>query len=175
MAITLNVSYPPLSKQTDAYTIKNPQQVTNAFTITEASEAADTLKLGDQEKISQLKEFLKDYDMTSISTDELKKVGRRLYDDGMISQRAFGMFISGDGASDANGRQTNTHVKFNAIALFNEKLEDTRAFFKSEPMVAMQDGAMDHLQGMVSANQAVGALAYFVKSANNDLSINEYA
>ncbi|BDB19493.1 hypothetical protein cym2001_28580 [Pseudomonas sp. CYM-20-01] len=175
MAITLNVSYPPLSKQTDAYAIKNPQQVTNAFTITEASEAADTLKLGDQEKISQLKEFLKDYDMTSISTDELKKVGRRLYDDGMISQRAFGMFISGDGASDANGRQTNTHVKFNAIALFNEKLEDTRAFFKSEPMVAMQDGAMDHLQGMVSANQAVGALAYFVKSANNDLSINEYA
>ncbi|MHA4967402.1 hypothetical protein ACX0KY_12645 [Pseudomonas extremorientalis] len=175
MAITLNVSYPPLSKQTDAYTIKNPQQVTNAFTITEASEAADTLKVGDQEKISQLKEFLKDYDMTSISTDELKKVGRRLYDDGMISQRAFGMFISGDGASDANGRQTNTHVKFNAIALFNEKLEDTRAFFKSEPMVAMQDGAMDHLQGMVSANQAVGALAYFIKSTSNDLSINEYA
>ncbi|MCF5327603.1 hypothetical protein GIW15_26990 [Pseudomonas lurida] len=175
MAITLNFSSPSLTKQTDAYTIKNPNQVTNAFTITEASEAADTLKLGNQEKISQLKEFLKDYDMTSISTDELKVVGSRLYDEGMISRRAFGMFISGDGASDAKGLQTNTHVKFNAIAPFNEKLEDTKAFFKSEPLVARQDGAMDHLQGMVSANQAVAAMAYFVRSANSDLSINEQA
>jgi hypothetical protein len=174
MAITLNVSYVPMSKQTDAYVIKNPNQVTNAFTITEASEAVDALKTGDQEKISQLKDFLKDYDMTSISTAELKKVGRRLLDEGMISERAFGMFISGDGASDANGRQTNTHVKFNAIALFNEKLEDTKAFFKSEPAVARQDGAMDHLQGMIDANQAVAALAYFVKSSNNDFSINEH-
>lgn len=175
MAITLNVSYPPLSKQTDAYSIKNPQQVTNAFTITEASEAADTLKLGDQEKISQLKEFLKDYDMTSISTAELKKVGRRLFDDGMISERAFGMFISGDGASDANGRQTNTHVKFNGIALFNEQLEDTVAYFKTDPRISKRDGAMDHLRSMVEANQAINALAYFVKSAHSNLSVNERA
>jgi len=175
MVITLNVSSASLTKQNDAYTIKNPNQVTNAFTITEASEAADALRLSNQEKISQLKAFLKDYDMTSISTAELKKVGRRLFDDGMISERAFGMFISGDGASDANGRQTNTHVKFNAIALFNEKLEDTKAFFKSEPLVAKQDGAMDHLQGMVDANQAVAALAYFVKSSQDDLSIDEHA
>ncbi|AOE79789.1 hypothetical protein A7318_14650 [Pseudomonas lurida] len=175
MAITLNVSYAPISKQNDAYTIKNPNQVTNAFTITEASEAADALRLSNQEKIIQLKAFLKDYDMTSISTDELKVVGSRLYDEGMISRRAFGMFISGDGASDAKGFQTNTHVKFNAIALFNEKLEDTKAHFKSEPMLARQDGAMDHLRGMVSANQAVAAMAYFVRSANSELSINEQA
>lgn len=175
MAITLNVSYPPLSKQTDAYAIKNPNQVTNAFTITEASKAVDALKLSNEEKISQLKEFLKDYDMTSISTDELKMVGRRLFDDGMISERAFGMFISGDGASDANGRQTNTHVKFNGIALFNEHLEDTVAYFKSDPRISKREGAMDHLRSMVEANQAINALAYFVKSANSDLSINERA
>ena len=175
MAITLNVSYAPISKQNDAYTIKNPNQATNAFTITEASEAADALRLSNQEKISQLKAFLKDYDMTSISTDELKLVGRKLYDEGMISRRAFWMFIEGDGASDANGFQTNTHVKFNAIALFNEKLEDTKAFFKSEPAVARQDGAMDHLQSMISANHAVNALTYFIKSANSDLSIQEQA
>ncbi|MDQ0654008.1 hypothetical protein [Pseudomonas cedrina] len=175
MAITLNVSYAPMSKQTDAYVIKNPNQVTNAFTITEASKAVDALKLEDQEKITQLKDFLKNYDMTSISTDELKIVGSKLYDEGMISRRAFGMFIEGDRASDANGFQTNTHVKFNAIALFNERLEDTRAFFESEPAVARQDGAMDYLQGMINANHAINALAYFAKSANSDLSVREQA
>ena len=148
---------------------------TNAFTVTDASEAAQALKLQDEERISALKDFLKGYDMTSISTDELKKVGRRLYDEGMISRRAFGLFIAGDGASDVNGYQTKTDVKFNAIALFNEKMQDEIDYRKSEPLRSYREGAMDYLQGMVNANQAINALAYFVNSSSSTLSVNEKA
>ena len=63
-----------LSKQTDARVVRNPTMVTNAFTVNEEAKAAETLKLKDQEKTNNLKAFLKNYDMTSISTYELKDV-----------------------------------------------------------------------------------------------------
>lgn len=163
------------TKATNPYQIKNPGQVKNQFTITEASKAAETLKLDDNKNILELKNFLKSYDMTSISSDELRAVGRQLYKNDMISYRSFGMFITGDGASDASGRPTNTHVKFNAIALFNEKLEDTLAFFEAEPALAKSEGAGDHLQGMVDANHAINALAYFVNSQGHSFSVDERA
>ncbi|MBF6029720.1 hypothetical protein ICY20_18375 [Pseudomonas sp. P115] len=175
MAILLTAEQMRYTKASNPYQIKNPGQVTNQFTITEASEAAQTLKLNDREDINSLKTFLKGYDMTSISTDELRDVGRRLYKSEMISYRSFGMFIVGNGANDDNGRPTQTHVKFNAIALFNEKLEDTIAFFKSEPALSKSEGATDHLQGMVDANHAINALAYFVNSNSSNLAIDERA
>lgn len=175
MAILLTAEQMRHTKASNPFQIKNPGQVTNQFTITEAAKAAQTLKLNDNQEILELKRFLKNYDMTSISTDELKMIGSRLYDSQMISRRSFSMFISGDGASDAKGKQTDTHVKFNAIALFNEKLEDTIAHFKSDPAIPKREGATDHLQGMVDANHAINALAYFVNSNSSNLSIDERA
>jgi len=163
------------SMASPAYVIRNPEQVVNKFTITEEEQAADTLELWHQEKISELKAFLKGYDMTSISTDELKEVGSRLFESGAINSRAFRMFIEGSGASDSKGRQTDTHVKFNAIALFNERLEDEIDFFEKNPRIARGDGAADYLQGMVRANHVINALAYFVNSSRNEISIDESA
>ncbi|MEX5595372.1 hypothetical protein [Pseudomonas orientalis] len=164
-----------LSKQTDAVVIKNPGKVTNAFTITEESNAVDELRMWQQDELADLKAFLKKYDMTSISTDELKQVGRRLFDSKVIDEQAFLIFISGDGASDATGRQTNTHVKFNAIALFDEKLEDYLAFVKSNPDVGRSQGIPEYIQGMFDANRAINALAYFANSSKHDLSVEERA
>jgi len=161
--------------QTNAIVIKNPDKVTNAFTITDESKAVDELRMWRQDELADLKEFLKKYDMTSISTDELKKVGRRLFESNIIDEQAFFIFISGDGASDANGRQTNTHVKFNAIALFDEKLEDYLAFVKSNPDVGRSQGIPEYIQGMIDANRAINALAYFANSPKNDLSVEEHA
>ncbi|MCP1510946.1 MULTISPECIES: hypothetical protein [Pseudomonas] len=163
------------SMQTNAIVIKNPDKVTNAFTITDESKAVDELRMWRQDELADLKEFLKKYDMTSISTDELKKVGRRLFESNIIDEQAFFIFISGDGASDANGRQTNTHVKFNAIALFDEKLEDYLAFVKSNPDVGRSQGIPEYIQGMIDANRAINALAYFANSPKNDLSVEEHA
>jgi len=163
-----------LSKQTDARVIRNPTMVTNAFTVNEESKAAETLKLKDQEKTKDLKAFLKNYDMTSISTRELKIVGRKLYENDLIDGNTFSMFISGDGASDENGRQTKQDVKFNAIALFNEKYEDQLKYFSSDRYSTPRDVTYI-LGGMKSANQVINALAYFVNSANNTLSVDERA
>ena len=113
--------------------------------------------------------------MTSISTDELKKVGRRLFESNIIDEQAFLIFIAGDGASDANGRQTNTHVKFNAIALFDEKLQDYLAFVDSNPDVRRSQGIPEYIQGMVDANRAINALLYFAHSPKDDLSVEEHA
>lgn len=172
MAIVPTTDLIQRSKATSAYLIKNPGEVKNAFTPPDESKVADVLKTGTQKEISELKIFLKDYDMSSISTDELKKVGRRLYDSGVIDVEAFGMFIAGDLANDEKGRPTNTHVKFNAIALFNERLKDYDNFLIDNPKLATQDN-LAWRRGMLIANQAVGALAYFANASHDNFSIDE--
>ena len=164
-----------LSKQTDAFVIKNPERTTNTFTVTEEAQATEELRISKRAQLTDLKTFLKNYDMTSISTDELKKVGRRLFESNIIDEQAFLIFIAGDGASDANGRQTNTHVKFNAIALFDEKLQDYLAFVDSNPDVRRSQGIPEYIQGMVDANRAINALLYFAHSPKDDLSVEEHA
>lgn len=73
MAVLLTAEQMRYTKASNPLQIKNPEQVVNTFTITEESKASDTLKLRKQESIDDLKAFLKDYDMTSITTNELKK------------------------------------------------------------------------------------------------------
>lgn len=174
MAIVMTTEPMQLSKASPAFVIKNPNQIENAYTITSDSEAADTLSLTGDDQIGQLKEFLKSYDMTSISTDELRKVGSRLYNSGLIDVEAFGMFIGGNLANDETGRPTDTHVKFNAIALFNERLEGYDEFLSDNPRLANQ-GNLKWRQGMVAANQAINAMLYFANSSHNARSIDEKA
>lgn len=174
MAIMLTAEQMRYTKATNAFVIKNPEQTTNAFTITKKNVAADTLQLNDNSQITKLKAYLKDYDMTSINSDDLRKVGRTLFEHDMIDIYAYRMFIGGNLHTDANGGPTETHVKFNAIALFNERLVEYSEFLEDNPA-----GANEHTlrwrQGMVAANHAMGALAYFVKSSNSALSVDEKA
>ena len=175
MAVLLTAEQMRHTKASNPFQIQHPEQVTNKFTITEESKAAETLKLGKQQSIDELKVFLKDYDMTSITTNELKKVGSRLYNSGVIDGEALHMFIAGLGAFDANGQQAETDVKYNAIALFNEKLEDYLSFVESHPNVKRSQGIPEHIQGMVAANHEINALTFFVNSSKNELSIEEHA
>lgn len=172
MALVLNEA--PLTKATQAYVIKNPNQVTNGFTVDDEYAAAETLKLRDEEKITELKNFVKDFDMTSISTQDLKKVGRALYKNNLIGVQAYRMFIEGNLAFDEKGKQTATDVKFNAIALFNERLQDYSDFLKKFPENVTKDNS-EWLRGMIAANHAVSALSYFSNSARSDLAIDEKA
>lgn len=172
MALVLNDA--PLTKATQAYVIKNPKQVTNAFTVNDEYMAAEVLKIRDQEKVAELKSFVKDFDMTSINTQELKKVGRALYKNNIIDVHTYRMFIEGNLAYDENGKQTATHVKFNAISLFNERLQDYNDFLKKFPENATKDN-LEWRRGMIAANHAVSALSYFSNSARNDLFIDENA
>lgn len=50
MAILLTAEQMRYTKATNAYVIKNPEQITNAFTVTRESVAADTLNLDETKK-----------------------------------------------------------------------------------------------------------------------------
>lgn len=164
------------SKASPAYIIKNPKKVITDFTVTEDSKAAKALNIQQKEQVTDLKKFLKNYDMTSISTNDLKKVGRKLYENNLITEEAFSVFLYGSMAFDRNGRQTDTHIKFNAIALFDERLQDHTAFLDTyTEKTKKEPGFLPWKQGMVIANQAINALAYFAYSSRHDLSIDEKA
>ena len=172
MALVLNEA--PLTKATQAYVVKNPNQVTNAFTVNDESVAAATLKLIDKEKIDDLKSFVKGFDMTSISSDDLKKVGRALYKNDIIDFESYGLFMSGNLTTDEKGYRINTDVKFNAIALFSERLEEYTTFLKDYP-VHVNTFTRGVQKGMITANHALAALAHFSVSARNDFFISERA
>lgn len=175
MSTVLTAAEMRTTKQANAYQIKNPNLVTTHFTVTSQAKAEAALKLNGQGNIDDLKNFLKGYDMTNISTDELKKVGAKLYGSGLISDNVFASFLSGNMAFDAKGQQTDTDVKFNAVAMFSEMLEDNTAHRKSYPQYANQDSAVYARQGLIGVNQAINALAYFVNSNNNTLAVHEKA
>ncbi len=164
------------SKASPGYVIKNPNKVITDFTVTNEAKAAKALNIESKEQIIDLKQFLKGYDMTRISTDERKIVGRKLFENDLITEEAFSVFLYGSMAFDKNGRQTDTHVKFNAIALFDERLEDHKGFLESYSDQAKREkGFLPWKEGMTIANQAINALAYFIKSSRYDLSIDEKA
>lgn len=176
MNISSSVATNAISKQDPGYIIKTPTKVITDFTVRDDAQAAKALKLENNDQIKALKKFLKNYDMTSITNMELKKVGRKLYENKLIDEQAFGVFIEGTRAVDKDGNQANLHVKFNAIALFDQRLEEQTAFLPMYSEKAKQEPLFwPWRQGMITANQAINALAYFAYSSRTDLSIDERA
>lgn len=164
------------SKASPGYVIKNPNKVITDFTVTEESKAAKALNIKKDEQIADLKKFLKGYDVTNISLNELKKVGGKLYDNNLIDEDALMVFIAGRRVFDHNGKQAEKDVKFNAIALFDQRLEEQTAFLDTHSEKTKQEpGFLAWRQGMIVANQAINALAYFINSSRYDLSIDEKA
>lgn len=161
-----------LSKQADAYVIKNPYETTNVHTITDARDAVGVLNLTSDILIGELKNFIKEYDFTSISTNELARVGSKLYESGLVDGHVAGQFISGNMAFDEFGNQTEKDVKYNAIAMFNQMLGDTQAYASTWPMYAHQESFKVVMRALLGANQVINALSYFANSTGGDLSIS---
>lgn len=165
-----------LSKQDPGYKIREPQKVLTDFTVKNDVQAAEALNLINNDQIADLKDFLKKYDMTYITNMELKEVGSKLFDAKLISEQAFSVFIQGTRAVDENGHQADLNVKFNAIALFDQRLEEQTAWLptysektKQEPLFA------PWREGMIIANRAINALAYFANSSRKNFTIDERA
>lgn len=166
---------PALSMQADAYVIKNPQETKNAHTITNAKDAADILHLTSETLIYELKNLIKGCDFTSISTNELARIGSKLCEIDLIDRDVACQFISGDMACDKYGRQTGKDVKYNAIAMFNQMLGDNEAYASNEPMYAHHESFRVVAQALLGANQVINALSYFAHSNRNDLSVSIHA
>lgn len=175
MSIIINITKNQTSKAADGYLIKNPIQVKTKFSVNSESEAATSLNIKDQTKTNEIKSFLKNYDMTNISTNELKKVGETLFNNHLINDNVYSSFIGGNMAFNDKGEQTDLDVRFNAVAMFNEILTDNDNFRSGSPQYAGQSSAMYAREGLVGVNQAINALAYFTSSSGENLSIHEKA
>lgn len=173
--MNVSIRTPVLSMQADAYVIKNPYETKNAYTITNATDAADVLSLKSESAIGALKDMIRGCDFTSISTNELARIGSRLSELELIDEDVACVFISGNMATDKNGHQAEKDVKFNAIAMFNQKLGDNKAYARAWPMYAHQESFKIVTRMLLGANQAINALAYFASSARNDLFISVQA
>ncbi len=138
--------------------------MTNKFTKSNADDAVETLGHTGALSMAELKESIKEYDFTSISTRELAMVSFLLHENGLINDSASLIFSTGNGAYDERGHQTGKDVKFNAIAMFNQMLEETLA--------AGTPGFKEYTKGLIQVNQVLGALSYFVNSAQSDLFVS---
>ncbi|MBK5352063.1 hypothetical protein JFU37_06020 [Pseudomonas sp. TH41] len=166
------IRMPVLSMQADAYFIKNPREIKNAHTVTSAENAADILSLTSEYLFGELKELIRGSDFTSISTNELARIGSRLRELDLIDGHVASVFISGNMATDKYGHQTEKDVKYNAIAMFNQMLDDNKANVRSWPLYAHQESFKVVTRALLGANQAINALSYFATSARNDLSVS---
>jgi hypothetical protein len=90
-----------------------------------------------------------------------------LYRNGLIDEYMTDFFISGNMAFDERGHQTERDVKFNVIAMFNQKLEERLVIGRSE----YASGFHEITRGLLRANHAIGALSYFSGSNQHDLSV----
>ena len=156
-------------------TIQHPQEMNNQFTIKNEALAEKTLSEAGFTRIQALKAYVRQLDMTSISTKELAELGSKLYEYGLISEGIVGHFIDGRGDSDASGQSTNRDVKFNAIALFNQKYEGYLKVMKDLPGVVGQDCFKSVGPSIVGANHVLSALSFFASSSQSDISINDRA
>ncbi|TFY87375.1 hypothetical protein DYL59_18640 [Pseudomonas kairouanensis] len=162
------------TKATNPFVIKNPDQVTNAFTSTDKQMAADKLKLTEREQIEEVKNLVRGHDMTSISSKDLREIGLALNRTGLIDDETFWVFSNALLATDENSKPTLQDVKFNALALFNERYEEYRDFLESNPR-DVNKGTLEWQQALVAANHAISALSYFSNSTRADLAIDERA
>lgn len=166
--MNISISTQALSMKADAYVVKNPHETKNAYTKTDVRTATDALSLTGDFSIAELKSSLKEYDFTSVSTNELANIGSLLYHNGLIGKDMVHFFISGNMAFDERGHQTEKDVKFNAIAMFNQMLDHRQTLGGSESAV----GFHEITRGLLRVNHAIGALSYFAGSDQNDLSVS---
>lgn len=147
----------------------------NRFTIKNEALAEKTLSEAGFTRIQALKAYVRQLDMTSISTKELAELGSKLYEYGLISEGVVGHFIDGRGDSDAFGQSTNRDVKFNAIALFNQKYEGYFKVMKDLPGVVGQDCFKSVGPSIIGANHVLSALSFFASSSQSDISFSDRA
>jgi hypothetical protein len=164
----MNVNLPALSMKADAYVVKNPLETTNSYTKKNADDAVDALKLLGESSLGELKDLLRGYNFTSVSTSELTKIGQSLYHDGLIDIHMYDFLSLGNMAFDELGHKAETDVRFNAIAMFNQLLEERQAIGRSESASSFHEIT----SALVRVNHVLGALSFFANTTQNHLAVN---
>jgi len=164
----MNVQLSALSMKTEAYVITNPLEITNNYTKKNVDDAVQALDVTNKFSMDELKKLLQEYDFTSVSTNELTKVGYVLYKNDMIDIHMYDFLSLGNMAFDERGHKAEVDVRFNAVAMFNQLLEERKVIGKTEFATSFHE--ITRALGRV--NHVLGALSFFANSDTNDLSIS---
>ena len=156
------------------YLIKTPNEVENAYTVKSEAQAQKVFKSATLGEIEEFKAFLKDLNMTSISTRQLTTIGSKLKAAGMINESVAAIFAAGNRDLDASGEQRNIDLKYNAVALFNQLASDPAELARTLPGQHARN-AQPNIKAAVIANHVLNALAYFAHSPGQDLEVREQA
>lgn len=168
----MNIKMPALPMTADAYVIKNPYETKNAFTKTDIDSAAEPLRLVDAVSVDEFKKSLRGYDFTFISTNELKVIAAMLQERELADVYVMDFLMLGNMAFDSGGRQAQMDVKFNAVAMFSQMLDERMVCRKHWVDKATRKSFDEITRGLVRVNHLIGALSYLVSSDQRDLSIN---
>ncbi|SEN39429.1 hypothetical protein SAMN04487857_11578 [Pseudomonas sp. ok272] len=168
----MNIKMPALPMTADAYVIKNPYETKNAFTKTDIDSAAAPLRLVDAVSADEFKRLLRGYDFTFISTNELKAIASLLQERELADVYVMDFLMLGNMAFDKYGRQAQMDVKFNAVAMFSQMLDERMVCRKKWVENTSLESFDQITQGLVKVNHLMGALSYFVGSDQSNLSIS---
>ncbi|MGH8387280.1 MAG: hypothetical protein ACRESJ_17600 [Pseudomonas sp.] len=164
----MNVILPAMSMKADAYVIKNPLEITNQYTKKNAEDAVGTIGPIAESLFDDLKSSLRGYDFTSVSTKELTKIGAELYHNDLIDLYMYDFLSLGNMAFDERGHKAEVDVKFNAVAMFNQLLEERQEIGGSESASRFHEIT----NSLVRVNHLLGALSFFANTNQNGLEID---
>lgn len=164
----MDVQLSALSMKTEAYVVKKPLETTNNYTKKNVDDAAQALDVTNKFSMGELKKLLQGYDFTSVSTNELTKVSYVLYKNDMIDIHMYDFLSLGNMAFDERGHKAETDVKFNAVAMFNQLLDERKVIGKTEPATSFHEIT----RALERVNHVLGALSFFARSDRDDLSIS---
>lgn len=152
--------------------ILKPNEVVNQYTILNNEQADSAVANEGLKGVEELKAAVRGKDMTAISTRELAMLGSMLYRLGLAEDFAATVFVAGNSDCDRQGRPQNTDVKFNAIALFNQKYQEQREYGESQPNYSQDKELQAFTRGVKSANHILAVLSWFASSPADDLALN---
>jgi len=168
-------AFPFFTTRTYVDVVRHPEEVENEFSVHGADQAKEILKQEGLKDVEALKSLVRGMDMTNISTRELAMIGQKLHQMMLTEEFSVNIFFAGNRDTDENGLQRNIDVKFNAIALFNQKYQGHLELSDQRPHYRESDSFQEVGRGIKSANHLLALLSWFAHSSNNDLAINEIA
>lgn len=156
------------------FKIRNPEVVENEFTMESEEVATEFMHDMGIFDLDKVKELVAGLDMTSVSTRELSVLGHAIYWMGYKFDDALSFVSQGNMDSGLDGMPRNQDVKFNAIALIQEQLENHSALLK-DSFYRSDKGYVRIVDSVVNANHLVAALSYFAQTGQKKGIIDEQA
>ncbi|MGV8921174.1 MAG: hypothetical protein ACOH2R_25930 [Pseudomonas sp.] len=158
-----------------SFVIRHPDQKNALHPIKTSNDAKTIFKITSDVGLNRIKDFLKKVDLTAISTRSLAAIGKTLNDNNLISDAVLAQFKAGSMEYDNKGKQINLDKPFNALALFDQKMDDRTEYANATPKEARTSTFRRETAGIQEANHVISAMSWFAHSGSGSLSVSIHA